>query len=99
VIFFIHQWLELQIVCGTVVCVSSAELAQPLHKGGDAQSDIERTKPASMSRRARHLFRKKIETVLKSFKLEEVKDALAAVGIQNLTVSEVKGVWRQGRPH
>lgn len=38
---------------------------------------------------------KKIEAIIKPFKLEEVKDALAAVGIQGLTVSEVKGFGRQ----
>lgn len=38
---------------------------------------------------------KKVEAIIKPFKLEEVKDALAAVGIQGLTVSEVKGFGRQ----
>jgi nitrogen regulatory protein P-II 1 len=38
---------------------------------------------------------KKIEAIIKPFKLEEVKEALAAVGIQGLTVSEVKGFGRQ----
>jgi len=38
---------------------------------------------------------KKIEAIIKPFKLEEVKDALSAVGIQGLTVSEVKGFGRQ----
>jgi nitrogen regulatory protein P-II 1 len=38
---------------------------------------------------------KKIEAILKPFKLEEVKDALAEVGIEGITVSEVKGFGRQ----
>lgn len=38
---------------------------------------------------------KKVEAIVKPFKLEEVKEALAGVGIQGLTVSEVKGFGRQ----
>lgn len=38
---------------------------------------------------------KKIEAVIKPFKLEEVKEALSNVGIKGLTVSEVKGFGRQ----
>ena len=38
---------------------------------------------------------KKIEAIIKPFKLEEVKDALAEVGIDGMTVSEVKGFGRQ----
>jgi nitrogen regulatory protein PII len=38
---------------------------------------------------------KKIDAIIKPFKLEEVKDALAGVGVQGLTVSEVKGFGRQ----
>ena len=38
---------------------------------------------------------KKIESIIKPFKLEEVKEALATVGAQGLTVSEVKGFGRQ----
>lgn len=38
---------------------------------------------------------KKIEAIIKPFKLEEVKDALHEVGIQGMTVSEVKGFGRQ----
>jgi nitrogen regulatory protein P-II 1 len=38
---------------------------------------------------------KKVEAVIKPFKLEEVKEALAGIGIQGLTVSEVKGFGRQ----
>ncbi len=38
---------------------------------------------------------KKIEAVIKPFKIEEVKDALAEAGITGMTVSEVKGYGRQ----
>lgn len=38
---------------------------------------------------------KKIEAIIKPFKLEEVKEALNQVGIQGITVSEVKGFGRQ----
>jgi nitrogen regulatory protein PII len=38
---------------------------------------------------------KKIEAIIKPFKLNDVKDSLAAEGIQGMTVSEVKGFGRQ----
>lgn len=38
---------------------------------------------------------KKIEAIVKPFKLEEVKEALAGLGIQGLTITEVKGFGRQ----
>src|SRR5207302_1077514 len=38
---------------------------------------------------------KKIEAIIKPFKLEEVKDALTELGIEGMTVSEVKGFGRQ----
>ena len=38
---------------------------------------------------------KKLEAIIKPFKLEEVKDALAELGIEGMTVSEVKGFGRQ----
>ena len=38
---------------------------------------------------------KKIEAIVKPFKLDDVKDALSDVGIHGLTVSEVKGFGRQ----
>ena len=39
---------------------------------------------------------KKIEAIIKPFKLDEVKDALKAAGIAGLTVTEVRGFGRQG---
>jgi nitrogen regulatory protein PII len=38
---------------------------------------------------------KKIEAIIKPFKLEEVKDALSEIGIVGMTVAEVKGFGRQ----
>jgi nitrogen regulatory protein P-II 1 len=38
---------------------------------------------------------KKIEAIIKPFKLDEVKDALNDIGIQGMTVTEVKGFGRQ----
>jgi nitrogen regulatory protein PII len=38
---------------------------------------------------------KKIEAIIKPFKLEDVKEALAAMGVEGMTVSEVKGFGRQ----
>ncbi len=38
---------------------------------------------------------KKIEAIIKPFKLEDVKDALVEVGIEGMTISEVKGYGRQ----
>src|SRR6187455_2754725 len=38
---------------------------------------------------------KKVEAVIKPFKLDEVKEALSGVGVQGITVSEVKGFGRQ----
>jgi nitrogen regulatory protein PII len=38
---------------------------------------------------------KKIEAIIKPFKLDEVKDALAAIGIEGMTLTEVKGFGRQ----
>ncbi|WP_304546527.1 P-II family nitrogen regulator [Sulfurimonas microaerophilic] len=38
---------------------------------------------------------KRVEAVIKPFKLEDVKDALAEIGVTGMTVSEVKGYGRQ----
>ena len=39
---------------------------------------------------------KKVEAIINPFKLDEVKDALGEVGIQGMTVTEVKGFGRTG---
>jgi nitrogen regulatory protein P-II 1 len=38
---------------------------------------------------------KRVEAIIKPFKLEDVKDALADIGVTGMTVSEVKGYGRQ----
>ncbi len=38
---------------------------------------------------------KKIEAIIKPFKLDEIKDALNGIGVQGITVTEVKGFGRQ----
>ena len=38
---------------------------------------------------------KKIEAIIKPFKLDEVRDALTSIGVHGLTVTEVKGYGRQ----
>jgi nitrogen regulatory protein PII len=38
---------------------------------------------------------KKIEAIIKPFKLEDVKEALASIGVEGMTVTEVKGFGRQ----
>src|SRR5271157_5393537 len=44
---------------------------------------------------AREQTMKKIEAIIKPFKLEDVKEALSALGVEGMTVSEVKGFGRQ----
>ncbi len=39
---------------------------------------------------------KKIEAIIKPFKVDEVKDALMAIGVQGMTISEVRGFGRTG---
>ncbi|MCX8030759.1 MAG: P-II family nitrogen regulator [Thermodesulfovibrionales bacterium] len=38
---------------------------------------------------------KKVEAIVKPFKLDEIKDALTEIGIQGMTITEVKGFGRQ----
>lgn len=38
---------------------------------------------------------KKVEAIVKPFKLEDIKEALSEIGIQGMTVTEVKGFGRQ----
>ena len=48
-----------------------------------------------VSASATQLIMKKIEAIIKPFKLENVKEALTGLGIEGMTVSEVKGFGRQ----
>src|SRR5258708_37705310 len=49
----------------------------------------------STARRRVYTDMKKLEAIIKPFKLEEVKEALAELGIEGMTVTEVKGFGRQ----
>jgi nitrogen regulatory protein P-II 1 len=54
-----------------------------------------RTRERDFPRANRTIYMKKIEAIIKPFKLEEVKDALAEIGAEGMTVTEVKGFGRQ----
>ena len=54
------------------------------------------SQPARGQRREQESVVKKIECIIKPFKLDEVKDALSDVGVQGMTVTEVKGFGRTG---
>jgi nitrogen regulatory protein PII len=53
---------------------------------------VSKVAPAQLSQRNPM---KKIEAIIKPFKLEEVKDALSEIGVEGMTVTEVKGFGRQ----
>ena len=53
------------------------------------------TVPAITGEAERHFLMKKIEAIIKPFKLDEVKEALQEVGLQGITVTEAKGFGRQ----
>jgi nitrogen regulatory protein P-II 1 len=53
------------------------------------------TNPAAMREAERNFLMKKIEAIIKPFKLDEVKEALQEVGLQGITVTEAKGFGRQ----
>jgi nitrogen regulatory protein PII len=58
---------------------------------------LHRTRSIGKEARARvsRIDMKKLEAIIKPFKLEEVKEALAELGIEGMTVTEVKGFGRQ----
>src|SRR5206468_7299081 len=51
--------------------------------------------PAPQRPRRKEITMKKVEAIIKPFKLDEVKESLSAIGVQGITVSEVKGFGRQ----
>ncbi len=57
------------------------------HEGADPKFRLNQTNTQNRM--------KKIEAIIKPFKLEEVKDALGEIGIEGMTVTEVKGFGRQ----
>ncbi len=65
-------------------------------QGGEAARLLESGQPGRIPRNLnQQAIMKKIEAIIKPFKLEEVKDALAEIGIEGMTVTEVKGFGRQ----
>jgi nitrogen regulatory protein P-II 1 len=64
-------------------------LARYVHQLG------ERATSALTEEAERHFLMKKIEAIIKPFKLDEVKEALQEVGLQGITVTEAKGFGRQ----
>lgn len=64
---------------------------------GSGKNPVYRKPPTASIReeKQREARMKKIEAIIKPFKLEDVKSVLAELGIQGLTVSEVKGFGRQ----
>jgi nitrogen regulatory protein P-II 1 len=61
------------------------------------ERNIPETEPGVRRKREPHeVPMKKVEAIIKPFKLDEVKDALAEVGVQGMTVTEVKGFGRTG---
>jgi nitrogen regulatory protein PII len=71
-------------------------LASSVFFGTDhEQRSTKTTEPRRDLKPVRAKTMKKVEAIIKPFKLEEVKDALGDVGIEGMTVSEVKGFGRQ----
>src|SRR5258707_11546737 len=65
-------------------------------RSGDFRRSSEPNKRSpSGSRPTKEIAMKKIEAIIRHFKLEEVKDALNAKGVQGMTVTEVRGFGRQ----
>jgi len=69
--------------------LTAGHAPQSLHRSRLLDFDI------VLSALPREIFVKQITAVLKPFKLEEVREALAACGVTGLTVTEVKGFGRQ----
>jgi nitrogen regulatory protein P-II 1 len=67
------------------------------HRGRGVGRNFCRWPPDAVSSQGgdRRMGMKKIEAVIKPFKLDEVKEALHGIGIQGMTVTEVKGFGRQ----
>ena len=51
--------------------------------------------PFSISELLAGMFMKLITAIVKPFKLDEIREALSAIGVQGITVTEVKGFGRQ----
>jgi len=82
----------LRLLCRCHIEASLSKLREEL--GQDAQAKRRRPDTGKGTKRCMESM-KKIEAIIKPFKLEEVKDALGDVGIEGMTVTEVKGFGRQ----
>jgi len=69
--------------------------SEPPHGTDGANRFIFRCRADIVRNHSRGAFMKLIIAVIKPFKLEDVRDALVAVGVQGMTASEVKGYGRQ----
>jgi nitrogen regulatory protein P-II 1 len=65
-----------------------------LTRSGTARAIQAASRPALEARSEKGTM-KKIEAIIKPFKLEDVKEALSGLGVEGMTVSEVKGFGRQ----
>src|SRR5581483_1074465 len=70
-------------------------LLRPPEFSGGRPRAVTRAAPNEKALRPCRNIMKKIEAIIKPFKLEEVKDALGETGIEGMTVTEVKGFGRQ----
>lgn len=76
--------------CGAIVDLKKSTLALHVRSLIFYNKPIEKRSDAATVTRM-----KKLEAIIKPFKLEEVKEALAELGIEGMTVTEVKGFGRQ----
>jgi nitrogen regulatory protein P-II 1 len=82
-LFPLYDWKMLQFYAKTHVCIlGTLGMFHALHR----EATTLRWSTARM---------KKIEAIIKPFKLDEVKEALQEVGLQGITVTEAKGFGRQ----
>src|SRR5690242_1266132 len=66
-----------------------------MRRAGNRLSAARPDWPQAVSKTKTQKTMKKVEAIIKPFKLEEVKDALGEIGIEGMTVTEVKGFGRQ----
>lgn len=83
------RWVSLFAEC------SAEEVSKELYKKILLVIGLDSFKTGLCGYIVKEILMKKVEAIIKPFKLEEVKDALNEIGIQGITVSEVKGFGRQ----
>ena len=70
-------------------------LAQKLHRLREGRVPVSRPRSMIFEYKLERVIMKKIEAIIKPFKLDDVREALADIGVQGITVTEVKGFGRQ----